>query len=142
SDPSANRGGIIQRESNNSVRFHTTRVKSGPVNRGDPFAYVRFAPKADILLNLAASLAAVYEPARATSPRIGSHIGSAIASMRSAFPSCQRLCLVPRRWLIVIAGRKRATSKALQQRSAEIHFRECRHLIGGDAKTSQLRGAS
>src|SRR6266496_4390282 len=26
SDPSANRGGIIQRESNNSVRFHTTRV--------------------------------------------------------------------------------------------------------------------
>jgi hypothetical protein len=29
SDPSANRGGIIQRESNNSVRFHTTRVKSG-----------------------------------------------------------------------------------------------------------------
>src|SRR6266508_4239919 len=27
SDPSANRGGIIQRESNNSVRFHTTRVK-------------------------------------------------------------------------------------------------------------------
>src|SRR5260370_16828076 len=29
SDPSANRGGIIQRESNNSVRFHTTRVKLG-----------------------------------------------------------------------------------------------------------------
>src|SRR5262249_45295257 len=28
SDPSANRGGIVQRESNNSVRFHTTRVKS------------------------------------------------------------------------------------------------------------------
>src|SRR2546425_8068291 len=29
SDPSANRGGIIQRESNNSVRFHTTRTRSG-----------------------------------------------------------------------------------------------------------------
>src|SRR5260370_7503363 len=29
SDPSANRGGIIQRESNNSVRFHTTWVKLG-----------------------------------------------------------------------------------------------------------------
>src|SRR5260370_34648923 len=28
SDPSANRGGIIQRESNNSVRFHTTWVKT------------------------------------------------------------------------------------------------------------------
>src|SRR5438132_6761240 len=39
--------------------------------------------EADILLNLAASLAAVCEPARATSPRIGSHTGSAIASMRS-----------------------------------------------------------
>src|SRR6478752_8924139 len=30
SDPSANRGGIIQRESNNSVRFHTTRVIFDP----------------------------------------------------------------------------------------------------------------
>src|ERR1700687_1882537 len=29
SDPSANRVGIIQRESNNSVRFYTTRVRNG-----------------------------------------------------------------------------------------------------------------
>jgi hypothetical protein len=61
-------------------------------------------------------------------------------ALRSEFPSRQGLCLVPQRWLIVIAGRKRATSKALQQRSAEIHFPGCRHLIGDDAKARQLKG--
>src|SRR5262245_49068520 len=34
SDPSANRGGIIQPESNNSVRFHTTKTQTDPVAAG------------------------------------------------------------------------------------------------------------
>src|SRR6266508_245125 len=49
SDPSANRGGIIQRESNNSVRFHTTRVNSFGHHREDTAAYVRFAPKDGVI---------------------------------------------------------------------------------------------
>src|SRR5262249_34408987 len=42
SDPSANRGGIIQPESNNSVRFHTTKVISRQSVITGP---VRFPPK-------------------------------------------------------------------------------------------------
>src|SRR5260221_13902291 len=46
SDPSANRGGIIQRESNNSVRFHTTRVKSGGNDQGASLFHGTAAPPA------------------------------------------------------------------------------------------------
>src|SRR6266478_8982729 len=46
SDPSANRGGIIQRESNNSVRFHTTWVRLG--HPGDVRCTTAVPPKADV----------------------------------------------------------------------------------------------
>src|ERR1700746_1267878 len=46
SDPSANRGGIIQRESNNSVRFHTIRVISGHLEAVLPWSAL--PPYADI----------------------------------------------------------------------------------------------
>src|SRR6478752_1228149 len=46
SDPSANRGGIIQRESNNSVRFHTTWVKLG--RAGDVRCTTALPPKAEV----------------------------------------------------------------------------------------------
>src|SRR6266478_6803684 len=49
SDPSANRGGIIQRESNNSVRFHTTRVIFVRSARSRRSRDVRFAPIASEL---------------------------------------------------------------------------------------------
>src|SRR5260370_31443242 len=46
SDPCANRGGIIQRESNNSVSFHTTRVTSGKAQKEQMLSAL--ARKADI----------------------------------------------------------------------------------------------
>src|SRR5262249_58403411 len=42
--PPPKSGGIIQRESNNQVRFHTTRVISDRRGRSNTTVYVRFAP--------------------------------------------------------------------------------------------------
>src|SRR5262249_23154428 len=83
SDLSANGVGIIQRDTNNQMRFHTVRVSSVQNICGTPAAYVRFA------------LAALYL-------RFGPKADLGTAATEASQKACRCVSALSQRW----AGRK------------------------------------